>query len=138
MSADSRHQDNPVYAHHLQAQTVRSRFDRAARAYGMLDEIAARHGLPERVVDLLYTALLGYRLRRPTYVERTGVDPRTASRDFKDLSDLRLLRPVGETRGRHYVRGEALHAVLADLGRRAPLHDPYPWLPARLRETQPQ
>lgn len=121
-------------AHHLQAQTVRGRFHRAARAYELLDDVVARQGLPDRVVNLLYTALLGYRLRRPTYVYQTGVDPRTASRDFKALADLRLLRPVGETRGRHYVRGEALDAVLQEIGRRPALHDPYPWLPARLRE----
>src|SRR5450756_1532133 len=36
-------------AHHLQAQTVRSRWHRAQRTYVLLDEVVAQHGLPERV-----------------------------------------------------------------------------------------
>lgn len=121
-------------AHHLQAQEVHGRWDRALRVYGLLDELAARAGLPERVVDLLYTALLGYRLRRATYVDQAGIDVRTASRDFKALTDQGLLRAVGETRGRHYVRGDALEFVRAAMRRREPLRDPYPWIPARLVE----
>jgi len=85
-------------------------------------------------VDLLYTALLGYRLRRATYVDQAGIDARTASRDFKALTDLGLLRAVGETKGRHYVRGDALEFVQAAMRRREPLRDPYRWMPARLVE----
>ena len=121
-------------AHHLQAQTVRSRWHRAQRTYVLLDEVVAQHGLPERVVDPLYTALLGFRLRRPTYVEQSGVDARTASRDFKALADLGLLRPVGETKGRHYVSGDGLEPIRQEVGHGEPLQDPYPWMKARLVE----
>jgi len=121
-------------AHHLQAQTVRSRWHRAQRTYVLLDEVVAQHGLPERVVDPLYTALLGFRLRRPTYVEQSGVDARTASRDFKALADLGLLRPVGETKGRHYVGGDGLEPIRREVGHGEPLQDPYPWMKARLVE----
>ena len=86
------------------------------------------------VVDPLYTALLGFRLRRPTYVEQAGIDVRTASRDFKALGDLGMLRPVGETKGRYYVGGPALEPIKAQIGGRAALEDPYPWLPAKLAE----
>lgn len=122
-------------AHHLQAQTVRRRWHNAQQSYVLLDDVATAHGLPERVVDPLYTALLGFRLRRPTYVEQAGIDARTASRDFKALSDLGLLRPIGETKGRYYVGGPALEPIRAQIGRRAPLNDPYPWLPAKLAEA---
>jgi Fic family protein len=121
-------------AHHLQAQTVRNRWTRAQRTYVLLDELVSRHRLPERVVDPLYTALFGFRLRRPTYVEQSGVDERTASRDFKALADLDLLRPVGETKGRHYVRGDALEPIRQEVGRNEALQDPYPWMKARLLE----
>jgi len=121
-------------AHHLQAQTVRSRWHRAQRTYVLLDEVVAQHGLPERVVDPLFTALLGFRLRRPTYVEQSGVDARTASRDFKALADLGLLRPVGETKGRHYVGGDGLEPIRQEVGHGEPLQDPYPWMKARLVE----
>lgn len=122
-------------AHHLQAQTVRRRWHSAQQSYVLLDDVATARGLPDRVVDPLYTALLGYRLRRPTYVEQAGIDARTASRDFKALSDLGLLTPVGETKGRYYVGGPALEPIRAQIGRRARLEDPYPWLPAKLAEA---
>lgn len=122
-------------AHHLQAQTVRNRWERASRTYAVLDALLATTGiLPDRVIDALYTAMLGYRLRRSTYIRQTGVDERTGSRDLKALTDLGLLRAVGETKGRHYVRGPALELVQAEVGHAAPLVDPYPWLPVRLAE----
>ena len=125
-------------AHHLQAQTTRRRWQSAQTSYVLLDDVVSAHGLPERVVDPLYTALLGFRLRRPTYVEQAGIDARTASRDFKALSDIGLLRPVGETKGRYYVGGPALEPIRAQIGRRQPLDDPYPWLPAKLAEAAAQ
>lgn len=85
-------------AHHLQAQTVRSRWGRAQRTYEILDDLVTTNGLPDRVTDALYTATLGFRLRRPVYVQQTGLDARTATRDLKALSDHGLLRPVGETK----------------------------------------
>ena len=115
-------------AHHMQAQTVRSRLRRAQRSYEVLDNFLAAHHLPDRSVDALYSAMLGFRLRRPTYVDQTGVDARTASRDFKALTDAGLLRAVGETKGRHYVAGPALEAIRRDVGRGEPLEDPYPWM----------
>jgi Fic family protein len=119
-------------AHHMQAQTVRDRWRRAQRTYEQLDRVVAEHRLPDRVLDALYSALLGFRLRRPTYVEQTGVDARTASRDFKALSDVGLLRPVGETKGRHYVAGPALGGIREQVGPSRPRSDPYPWMRARL------
>jgi Fic family protein len=125
-------------AHHLQAQAVYRRWDRALRVYSLLDDLVADQHLPERVVDLLYTALLGYRLRRPTYVDQAGIDVRTASRDFRALTDLGLLRAVGETKGRYYVRGDGLELEKFAMRPRKPLRDPYPWMPARLVELAPQ
>jgi len=119
-------------AHHIQAQTVRRRWRRAQRAYEVLDDRLRTHGLPDRSLDALYSAMLGFRLRRSTYVDQTGVDERTASRDFKAMADAGLLRAVGETRGRHYVAGEALREIRAEVGRGEPVVDPYPWLPAEL------
>jgi Fic family protein len=125
-------------AHHLQAQTVRRRWASAQRSYVLLDEVATSSRLPERVIDPLYTALLGFRLRRPTYIQQAGIDARTASRDFKALSELGLLRPVGETKGRYYVAGPALEPIRAKIGRHEPLDDPYPWMPAMLASVTAQ
>ncbi len=120
-------------AHHMQSQTVARRVDEAAAIWGELDTLAATHTLPDRVIDLLYDAILGYRIRRSGYVKSSGIEDRTASRDLARLVDVGLLVARGETRGRHYVAGE----VLADLRRqcrkrRRPLVDPYPWMRAEL------
>ncbi|MBF0689686.1 MAG: Fic family protein [Cellulomonas sp.] len=119
-------------AHHMQAQTLRSRLARAQRTYEALDEVLAAQRIPDRALDALYTALIGFRLRRSTYVDQTGIDERTASRDLKALADLELLRPVGETKGRYYVAGEALKAVARAISPSEPIEDPYPAMRAEL------
>lgn len=119
-------------AHHMQAQTVRRRLRRAQATYEALDAVLAAQRLPDRALDALYSAMLGFRLRRPTYVEQTGIDQRTASRDLKALSDAALLSPVGETKGRHYVAGTALREVGLRLGPAEPIQEPYPSMTAEL------
>ena len=72
-------------------------------------------------------------IRRATYLKRAEVEERTANRDLRQLVDLDLLRPVGETKGRHYVAGPGLASVInLRIAAKKPLVDPYPWLPARL------
>lgn len=125
-------------AHHMQAQTVRVRWAQAVEAWRILEEMTATHGLPDRVADALYDAALGFRLRRSSYVARTGTDERTASRDFRAMVDAGLLTAIGQTRGRHYKAGPALAPVRQATRRGSPIMDPYPWLPARLLEpTRP-
>jgi len=119
-------------AHHMQAQTLRHRLARAQRTYEVLDDVLAAQRIPDRALDGLYTALIGFRLRRSTYVEQTGIDERTASRDLKALADVGLLRAVGETKGRYYVAGDALAEVARMVGPSAPIEDPYPSMRAEL------
>ncbi|MHB1474519.1 MAG: Fic family protein [Dermatophilaceae bacterium] len=125
-------------AHHMQAQTTLRRFRQANALWAALDELAVEYSLSERVTSLLFDALLGYRLRRTTHVKRAEIEERTATRDFKRLVDLGLLRAVGETRARHYVAAKRLQElrqdVLADTERR--IVDPYPWMrPSLLTES---
>lgn len=119
-------------AHHIQAQTAALRFEIAARTYGELDEIIERQSLNPRVVDQLYLAMLGYRLRRATYVSQSGIDNRTASRDLAALVEVGLLEARGETRGRHYVAGAALRAVRGEVRSGLGVRDPNPDVVARL------
>lgn len=120
-------------AHHIQAQTVRQRYREAGRLWLAFDELIEKHGLADRVADELFDASLGFRMRRATYVRRAGIEERTASRDLARLTDLELLRAVGETKGRHYVMGDRLAEVVQEvLSTRDQLVDPYPWMPERL------
>lgn len=120
-------------AHHMQAQTMRRRVARTEAAYVALHEQLDQIGLPDRTLDSLYAALVGYRIRRPSYVRETGVDERTASRDLRALVDAGFLRAVGETKARHYVRADRLHALRGELARSVQLVDPYPDLLPRIR-----
>ena len=113
-------------AHHLQAQTVATRMARAAVVWDMLDDVAEQNRLPERALDLLFSAVVGFRVRRSSYVRTAEVDERTATRDFKRLADAGLLRAVGETKGRYYVAGEGLKEIVAVHRRDAELDEPYP------------
>jgi Fic family protein len=124
-------------AHHMQAQTVRRRFEEASRQWALLDELVAAHGLPERVTDLLFDALLGWRVARPSYVARAGLDERTATRDLVRLTDLELLTAHGQTKGRHYTAGPVLQdARTAIRAQRRPITDPYPDLIATIRAAE--
>ncbi|MCP2292906.1 Fic family protein [Nocardia amikacinitolerans] len=121
-------------AHDIQAQTVEGRMHRTERAWLRLDELVSAHKLPERVTDILYDALIGFRIRRHGYLTRAQVDQRTATRDLKALTDLGLLTPRGETRGRHYIAGDRLLELQAALRMDVPrrIVDPYPELRVEL------
>ncbi|MGV9373977.1 Fic family protein [Micromonospora tulbaghiae] len=120
-------------AHHMQAQTVARRFDEASGIWSELDAIVAEERLPERVTDLLYEAVLGYRIRRSGYVKLADLEDRTASRDLANLVEHGLLEARGERRGRHYVAGPTLVMVRERVhAQRKPISDPYPAMPVVL------
>jgi Fic family protein len=120
-------------AHHMQAQTVARRVEEASAIWRELDTIVAEYHLPDRATGLLYEAVLGYRLRRSTYVKTAEVDDRTATRDLTRLVEIGLLEAQGATRGRFYTAGDALKAVRQQCRDRSePIFDPYPWLPSAL------
>ncbi len=126
-----------IRAHHMQAQTVAQRLSEASEIWGELDTLVGTNRLPERVTGILYEAVLGYRIRRSGYMKMTQVEKHTATRDLGRLTELEVLRPQGETRGRHYLAGERLRALREECRqRRRPLTDPYPWMRKRLAEAR--
>jgi Fic family protein len=126
-------------AHHMQAQTVARRVGEAGTTWHELDELIVEHGLPERTMDALFDAVLGYRLRRAIYLKRSDVTDQTATRDLAALASEGILTPQGNGRGRYYIAGEPIRQIQERRrARRAPLRDPYPWMRARLGEPQIQ
>ncbi len=125
-------------AHHIQAQTVARRVEEAGTTWVELEGLRTQHGLPERSLEAMFDAVLGYRVRRASYLKRAGVTEQTATRDLAALAGEGILTAHGNGRGRFYAAGEPL-VQLQQLrrARRAPLHDPYPWMPARLGEPAP-
>lgn len=120
-------------AHHMQAQTLQRRFAEAERLWDVVDELVGAHQLPDRSADVLFDALLGLRVTRPTYVKRTGVEERTATRDLQRLVESTLLSAHGLTRGRYYTAGQTLRSRAGKVrSGRSPLTDPYPELMAHV------
>jgi Fic family protein len=123
-------------AHHMQAQTVARRVDEAAATWAELDELAMAHSLPDRAIDAMFDAVLGYRVRRGGYIKRTQVTEQTASRDLAALTAAGVLTPFGNGRGRYYAAGEPLQAIRKrHREARNPLRDPYPWMREKLAES---
>ncbi len=124
-------------AHHIQAQTVQRRFGEAERILTAIHAITAEQGLPERVIDPLHMAAIGFRLTRPVYAEAAVTEVRTASRDLSDLVAVDLLTAHGQTRGRHYSAGPVLLNLVRELrADRSGIVDPYPWLLAELHSPR--
>lgn len=118
----------------MQAQTLQRRFAEAERQWGLIDSLVSQHGLPDRAAEALFDVLLGLRVTRPSYVKRTEVEERTASRDLAQLVQLDLLQPHGQTRARYYTAGAPLIEQMRSIrSRREPLIDPYPGLVAEIR-----
>jgi Fic family protein len=116
-------------AHHMQAQTVARRVIDAGETWTELDALIARHKLPERSIDAMFEAVLGYRVRRNTYLKRTEVEEQTATRDLAALAGAGVLTPHGTGRGRFYTAGEPLLQIRQSRrSERRPLQDPYPWM----------
>lgn len=125
-------------AHHMQAQTQTARFREAERLWSTLDDLVAEHSLPERTTDLLFDAVRGARVQRPSYARRAGLEDRTATRDLTRLVDVGLLEPHGQTRGRYYEATQRLAELFRQVraGRR-PLEDPFPELMDEIRRAAP-
>ncbi|WP_203218255.1 Fic family protein [Nocardia brasiliensis] len=87
-----------------------------------------------QVTEILYDALIGFRIRRHGYLVRAAIDERTASRDFKALTAAGLLAARSETRARHYVAGPRLLELRSTVREEVPrrIIDPYPDLRAEL------
>jgi Fic family protein len=120
-------------AHHMQAQTIARRVGEAGDTWKELDALVSAHDLPERTMEAMFDAVLGYRVRRAGYLKRADVTEQTATRDLAALTAAGILTAHGNGRGRYYVAGEPLHLIQERRrSRRMPLRDPYPWMRAKL------
>jgi Fic family protein len=122
-------------AHHMQAQTVARRVEEAVVTWNELEQLVTGHGLPDRTMDAMFDAVLGYRVRRGGYIKRADITEQTATRDLAALTSAAILTAHGNGRGRYYTAGEPLQQI--QQRRRAgrkPLRDPYPWMRTKLAE----
>lgn len=88
------------------------------------------------MTDPLFDAVLGVRVQRSSYIKRTELEKRTATRDLAQLADIGLLEPVGQTRARYYLAGKRLRQLRAEVrSTRQPVVDPYPGLMDEIRRV---
>ena len=100
-------------AHFHQARTQLRRIEETERLYAACAELADVHHLQERTAGALVEAAYGFRLTHASYkaiMEVTAgetVSSLTASRDLRSMVEAKLLKPIGQTRGRYYL-GESV------------------------------
>src|SRR5271169_555007 len=87
-------------AHHQQMTTIIKRNEDMGRVWQEINGLVRLHKLPERCELSLVDAAYGLKINRPLYMNAAQVSDFIASRDLKRLSDLELLIPRGEKRGR--------------------------------------
>jgi hypothetical protein len=123
-------------AHHMQAQTMRRRFDEAETQWREIDNLLVDHRLNDRVGAALFDAVLGLRVTRPSYVKLTELDERTATRDLVKAAELGLLEARGRTpgaplRSRRDVAEDPRRATRSAEASRGPLPNTHRRDPAR-------
>lgn len=112
-------------AHYQQAGALIRRADEISNLYDRIAEIIAREKLDERMTVPLAEVARGWRLTNERYQKDADVTPYIASRDLKKLSDMEMLEPVGEKRGRYYSAGAELKAAWSSVRIRRFSANPY-------------
>jgi len=118
-------------AHHQQAETLIRRHEEYETLFDRIVSIAERETLFERMAVPLLDAALGWELTTARYQMAADATPHMASRDLKTLTDLGLLAPHGEKRGRVYHAGQELREIRDATRINRPLADPYALIRSR-------
>lgn len=100
-------------AHFQQVHTIVKRNEWFDQIYQDVLKIIASHKLPERAFSPLMDGATGYRVRAGRYRQEFEISDVVASRDLRKLSDLELLSPHGERRGRYYTGAKILMDIAA-------------------------
>lgn len=114
-----------LVAHYQQAATLMKRNAVIGRMFGEMEKLRKQHDLPERVENVLMDAAFNYKVRNARYRQENEISDVVASRDLKRMSDLGLLMPVGEKRGRYYVAAEPLKDIREKCADKTMAPNPY-------------
>lgn len=101
--------------HYRQAKTLIRRNQELSTLFDRIELIIKRERLDDRMAVPLVEVARGLRLTNVSYQRDADVTQNIASRDLRKLSDLELIEPVGEKRGRIYIAGKELKAARGPL-----------------------
>ncbi|HSV65510.1 MAG TPA: Fic family protein [Mycobacteriales bacterium] len=125
-------------AHLRQARTMLQRARDSELLWDQLERLATERALGERCVSALFDAALGMRIRNATYRAifedgiTGGINEQTATRDLRQLVNANLLVPRGEKRGRYYVAGKEIVALMREVvAARNPRDETDPFAPPK-------
>lgn len=101
---------------HYQCATALLRRSREIQLiWDRVEDLRRELKLPERVETALVAVAFGRRIRNSFYRKMAEVSDQIASRDLKKLTDVGLLIPQGERRGRVYVGSKKLKDIRASI-----------------------
>ena len=112
-------------AHYQQANTMIRRHEEYGSVFDSIERIIERQRLNERMTIPLFNASLGIKVTNTRYQKETEVSSYVAGRDLKRLTDLEILVPHGEKRGRYYTAGKELREARDKARREKVILDPY-------------
>ena len=112
-------------AHYQQANTLIRRYEEYESLFNGIESIIERERLKERMTIPLFNAALGIRVTNSRYQKETEVSSYVAGRELKVLTDLEILVPHGEKRGRYYSAGKELKEARERARRTRTVLDPY-------------
>lgn len=116
-------------AHYRQAQTLLYRVRESEQLWVALEAVTEKKQLPERVINALFDAAIGLRVRRSTYLSMLNneISEQAAGRDLRQLAEREILVPHGEKRGRVYTGSETLLAIWREIRSKRPKREPDPF-----------
>jgi Fic family protein len=118
-------------AHYQQMTTIIKRDEEMSKVWEEIVRLVHSRGLPTRCELPLVDAAYGRRITRPSYINEASftegkeVTEFIASRDLRRLSELGLLLPNGEKRGRYYLGSLEVREIRQKVRDRTPVPDPY-------------
>jgi Fic family protein len=125
-----------LIAHYQQAATLKKRNTQIGQVWAEIARITDQHKLHERMQAPLMDAAFGYKVRNQRHRTENDISEVVASRDLKMLSDLELLQPIGEKRGRYYVAGPLIAGLRQKFADQSKAPNPYDLISASARGSQ--
>ena len=115
-----------LVAHHHQTLTLARRVRDAERLWEAIDQMTQTMDINRRNLPTLFSAAIGFKVRRSDHIGDAEVSHRVATSDLKSLVNRGLLDPVGEKKGRYYVAADQLRELrLMTREMKTPIPDPF-------------